>query len=261
LNWLVMIPLMLITTSSGWEVAQHHYYKPGDEFGYNMGLVGGVMLLLMLTYPMRKHLTFMSSWGPLKYWFSTHMMLGIIGTALVVFHSTFYIRSVNAAVAITCLVVVAGSGVAGRFIYTHIHRGLYGARLTLKELQADLLGSENEASSRLSDFPRILQMLNEFEKYAINGDFRASTRWQRLLLLSIKQSVVKWRCVQELSLNRPVEIRALKEIIFRYLNRVVVLAQFETFERIFSFWHVLHLPLVYMLTATAVIHVIAVHMY
>ena len=35
----------------------------------------------------------------------------------------------------------------------------------------------------------------------------------------------------------------------------------KIFERIFSLWHVVHIPLVYLLVGTAIWHVIAVHMY
>ena len=38
-------------------------------------------------------------------------------------------------------------------------------------------------------------------------------------------------------------------------------AQFGAFERIFSLWHVMHIPLVYLLVLSAAYHVLAVHMY
>ena len=38
-------------------------------------------------------------------------------------------------------------------------------------------------------------------------------------------------------------------------------ASFEGFERLFSLWHALHIPLIFMMIIAAVIHVIAVHVY
>jgi hypothetical protein len=38
-------------------------------------------------------------------------------------------------------------------------------------------------------------------------------------------------------------------------------AQFTLYERLFSLWHVLHLPLFYMMVISALLHVLAVHMY
>jgi len=38
-------------------------------------------------------------------------------------------------------------------------------------------------------------------------------------------------------------------------------AEFRVYERLFSLWHVLHLPLFFMLLAAGIVHVIAVHVY
>jgi hypothetical protein len=46
-----------------------------------------------------------------------------------------------------------------------------------------------------------------------------------------------------------------------YLDAVRRAAQLATYERIFSWWHILHLPLVWLLVLSAVVHVVAVHAY
>jgi hypothetical protein len=38
-------------------------------------------------------------------------------------------------------------------------------------------------------------------------------------------------------------------------------AAFEAYERLFSLWHVLHLPLFFMLLIAGIVHVIAVNVY
>ena len=50
-------------------------------------------------------------------------------------------------------------------------------------------------------------------------------------------------------------------VIGSYLEATMRVAQFRGYERLFALWHVAHIPFVYMLAASAVIHVIAVHMY
>jgi hypothetical protein len=42
---------------------------------------------------------------------------------------------------------------------------------------------------------------------------------------------------------------------------VVRVAQYNAYERVFALWHVAHLPFVYLLVISAVVHVIAVHAY
>jgi hypothetical protein len=40
-----------------------------------------------------------------------------------------------------------------------------------------------------------------------------------------------------------------------------MVAEYRVYERLFSLWHVLHLPLFFMLLAAGIVHVIAVHVY
>jgi hypothetical protein len=58
------------------------------------------------------------------------------------------------------------------------------------------------------------------------------------------------------------EIRAsIGRFIHEHLRRVRRVAELSSYERMFSIWHVFHLPFFYMLVVTALIHVLAVHMY
>jgi hypothetical protein len=55
--------------------------------------------------------------------------------------------------------------------------------------------------------------------------------------------------------------RASAAYIRRYIKQVGRVAQFTLFERLFSLWHVLHMPLFFMMVISALFHVLAVHMY
>jgi hypothetical protein len=46
-----------------------------------------------------------------------------------------------------------------------------------------------------------------------------------------------------------------------YLNAVSRVAQFTAYERLFSLWHVAHIPFVYLLIISSLVHVYAVHVY
>ena len=52
-----------------------------------------------------------------------------------------------------------------------------------------------------------------------------------------------------------------QEKIATYLKAVRDAAQFHTYERMFSWWHIFHIPLVYMMVFSAFYHVYAVHAY
>ena len=94
----------IVLIAAAWPVYTGSVYKPGTGIGYYLGLVGGVMMLLMLLYPVRKHMRLARNWGPLRYWFMLHMIFGIGGPALILFHSTFHVKSLNAGVAATTFI-------------------------------------------------------------------------------------------------------------------------------------------------------------
>ena len=55
--------------------------------------------------------------------------------------------------------------------------------------------------------------------------------------------------------------RHSKELVSLYLNAVTRVAQFTAYERLFSLWHIVHIPFVYSLIISSLVHVYAVHVY
>ncbi len=254
-------------------------YKPGDNLGYNIGLAGGLMMLTLLIYPLRKRFGFMKGFGILPKWFRWHMIFGILGPALILFHSTFVIHSINAGVAMICMMLVSGSGIFGRFFYTKIHHGLYGRQVTLKGMQEEMGKTGSFKRSFMSFAPEIDHGLEQFRIYC--EETRRVGRggiWDFLSIgfksASLSRSLVKdlhqvmytqaheknWDTGQtKHDLDKLYE-EYVKDIR-TYLKTVRDVAQFNTYERLFSLWHIFHIPLVYMMAFSGVYHVIAVHMY
>jgi len=264
----VSVLLALAIGRSGW-------FTPGDDIGYYTGLVGGVMMLLLLTYPLRKYLQSFRNMGPVKHWFAVHMVLGIAGPVLVLAHSTFHMRSTNAAVALICMVVVAGSGIVGRFLYIKVHKGLYGEKLNFEELQKESGFESQEIQSRLHFAPKVEQQLLDFQKYALETRKSLVTESIHLVSLSIQAMGVYQACARELKVTLAAtakargwdadkhqrRLRAAKQLVKEYLGATQRVAQFSTYDRLLALWHVAHVPLVYLLVISAIAHVVAVHMY
>src|SRR6185295_6123670 len=117
----------------GWLNRDVRAWRAGDAFGYSLGVVALACMLLLLMYPLRKRLRFLSFLGATKHWFRTHMILGTSGPLLALYHCNFTIGSFNSRVALVSALLVACSGFIGRYIYSKIHVGLYGRRTDLKE--------------------------------------------------------------------------------------------------------------------------------
>lgn len=250
-------------------------YTSGDDMGYYLGLVGGVMMLILLVYPLRKRVAFMRNWGGTRPWFLFHMTMGLLGPVLVLAHTRFHFGSLNAAVALWSMLLVAGSGIIGRYIYVAIHHGLTGQRLGLGELQRDAGFQGEEVRNRLAFAPEVEAMLRDFETRSAKLSANRGLALLQFVLIGLQSRVVSARAHRLLKLavrkhaiaegwDKGRQARRLhngRNLIDAYLDSVLKVVRFNTWVRLFSLWHVAHVPLVYALAVTAVAHVIAVHMY
>lgn len=288
-RWLVFISIVGVFTLGGYFLLYPQtLFKPGEklfDFGYNLGLAGGLMMLVLLLYPLRKRVKFFDKMGALPTWFKWHMVLGILGPLTIIFHSTYHVYipllhpngSPNAAVAMLCMLLVSGSGTFGRFFYTKIHHGLYGRQATVNELQAELEETE-DVQSMFNFAPSVEKALEEFrvgsEKYSkesgynfirfIRVGFRASSLSRTLpkevqLAMQAQARQLNFDDAQLANMEMKYPEYQLK--IRSYLKAVRDAAQFHTYERMFSWWHIFHIPLVYMMVFSAFYHVYAVHAY
>jgi uncharacterized membrane protein YhaH (DUF805 family) len=152
-----------------WLFTRRGYFKAGDDVGYWIGVAGAVMMLMLFSYPLRKYVRPLHRLGKVKWWFLAHMVLGIGGPLLILLHSTFRIGSLNAAVAMYSMLIVAGSGVVGRFIYLHVHRGLSGQKNNLDQLRSRAGLDESEARSRLHFAPQVEARLLAFSDHQLGA--------------------------------------------------------------------------------------------
>jgi hypothetical protein len=246
-----------------------------SRLGYWLGVAGGFAMLVVFLYPMRKRIGFMRTWGAAKPWFIVHMACGICGPLIVLVHSGFHIGSINAGVAMVSMLVVAASGIAGRFVYVRIHHGLSGAHWTLAELQTLIGASDAQVHSRLAFAPGVEQRLHEFQQKLVRPNAGAVERVSAFLTAAVRSRLVRARCRRDLMIalkaraaavgwDRSQYRRALAkstQLVDMYLDAVRRAAQLAAYERIFSWWHILHLPLVSLLVLSAIAHVVAVHAY
>jgi hypothetical protein len=232
-------------------------------------------MLALLVYPLKKRVRFLQRLGSIRPWFIFHMTCGVLGPLLVMFHSTFRIGSQNAMVAMISMLLVAGSGVVGRYIYVRVHNGLSGQELKLDELEGD---EESEALSFNRDMhwaPDVIAVLMNFReetKRPSHGAWESAVQFLKIPWLERR---VRKQCRRALTghlakraVTRQWDTRKrllrghqFNALVARYTATVKRAAQYDVYKRLFSLWHILHVPFLYLLAASAVYHVVAVHMY
>lgn len=252
----------------GWNNRDDNYLSAENGAGYILGITGGSLMLLLLLYPLSKRLPLLSRWIPIRYWFGIHMLFGIVGPVMVLYHSNFHLGSTNSSIALICMLLVAGSGLVGRYIYTHIHHGLYGKRITFRELKHELENKHTE----LMHIYRLDEGLNKriaiMENRALQNDAGILKSLVQALSLAVDAHRLRYKSMRFLkkridsnTTTAAPDSKITEEFIKRYttsLRRIVV---FRVYERLFSLWHILHFPLFIMMLITAVVHIFAVHMY
>lgn len=274
--WRLAIALLVfLIVALAWFVVLTQPYESGSDLGYNLGLTGGLLMACLLLYPLRKRVPALERLASMEAWFKFHVVAGIAGPLLVLFHSTFRTGSMNGRTGLYAMMLVALSGVVGRFIYRHLYHGLHGQQLGLAEAQEALNTSARRLGSVFALREDIEPRLRAFHDEAfapLEGlwpnlwRFLTLRRRSRRLADRVHRDAKKVLRGMRRAERRPkaelrLSYRLARAQIDGYLDCVVRTSQLSTWERLFSLWSLIHLPFSYLFVLSAIVHVVAVHMY
>jgi hypothetical protein len=239
------------------ERAHHDGYwtwKAGGSRGHPLGIAGAAMMALMLLYSVRKRLSAMAGLGSLSRWLDLHIFLGIVGPLLIVLHSTFKVRGL-VALSFWSMVVVATSGILGRYLYLQIPRTRAGEELNLAEAERlDALLTERLRDQFHLDAPAIARL----EALAAGPPPRGG------LLVTLGRIAL-----HDLSASGRLGafargFRGVPHPVFREFERVVRqkaqlrrrLVLWTRLHDLFHYWHVVHKPFAVVMYLFLCVHVV-----
>jgi hypothetical protein len=252
--------LCALALAWGYRLRDELYFSPEAELGYALGVLGTACMLLLLLYSLRKRVGALARLGPIRGWFQIHMMLGLLAPTAILFHCNFQVGAVNSGVALACMLLVAGSGLIGRFLYPRIHHGLSDRRATLSERRAELDAQRGALAGVAAAAPELAAALQRFEADSLAPATGAARIWRLALLGQRGRGMV--RRARRASRRRDARERsALLRGVRAYVGSVRQVARFGAYERVFALWHAIHLPLCVLLFTATAVHVVAVHMY
>jgi hypothetical protein len=265
---------VLAALAGAWSLRNEHLIRAQDGLGYALGIAGATLMLLLLVYPVRKRLRRARFLGSVRFWFRVHMFFGILGPLLVLLHSNFNLGSINDRVVLICTLVVAGSGLLGRYLYAKIHYGLHGHRATLESLARDARLRQDEPS-RIALLERVNARLLPFEQTVLARSRNVVPSLLGMLIAPVQVWYLKGVLLKDLraalkqqSSQSAVIARhrsRLQDNVEGYLDRRLAtyrkLAQLKGCERLFRAWHIVHFPLFLVMVVAAIVHVLAVHAY
>ena len=259
----------------GWLQSDEGHLTAETGLGYYLGIAGSLLMLVLLLYPLRKRMRALRFIGNVKIWFRVHVLLGVVGPALILLHSNFTVASFNGTVALIFMLTVVGSGFVGRFLYARVHRRLYGRKAHAREFVSDAGDFKAALYADGSGASGILQTLQAYEARHLDqtpglavGMWRTLTsgsrgRRARKFIMSEIRTMIDQRAAQEgwTKSARRRRLSAYRRHFDSYFDAVARAEAFALYERLFSLWHMLHLPLFAILILAALAHVVAVHLY
>jgi len=233
----------------------HGLFASSAVVGHGYGVLGTAMMVIgVAMYSIRRRMGALAKVGRLRTWLQIHIFLCTLGPFLILLHSTFRIGGL-VSIAFWSMVLVVASGVFGRYLYVRIPKTLQGNFLSLEDAEA----RRDDTFSRLKN------------RESVPGPVLAqiSTRVQQEKPLNLPHAILlglQWDLTRK---RREREIRAMletttgspeikKEVMSLALNEArlgVEVALLGSFQRLFRYWHVFHLPLAIVMFVILAVHV------
>ena len=237
------------------ERAHHDGYwqwKAGGSVGHKLGIVGSSMMVLMLLYSVRKRVGALRRVGPLSRWLDVHIYLGVFGPLLVILHSSFKVQGL-VALSFWSMVVVATSGVLGRYLYLQIPRTRAGEEVAFAELEAQdrALSEQLRTRFRLDEaqVARLDALVAIPSRTGLVGGFVRLVTDDLRLRSGLRAFAAGCR-----SVPAPV-VREFERVVRQkaQVHRRILL--WDRVHELFHYWHVLHKPFALVMYLFMIVHV------
>jgi len=190
-------------------------------------------------------------------------------------HANFQLGSINSNMALVAMLVVAISGIVGRYLYGKIHLGLYGRKAEVQEILADADTLKAIVGADLAVTDRVVARLNEFAQLGTTAPKGIVAGFFRLPVVSWHAAVLRARLMKDarqviaaegnrLGWSRRArrrQLQVLADHITLYVVTVRKAAALGLYDRLFGLWHVFHLPLFFLLVIAAIVHIFAAHFF
>jgi hypothetical protein len=231
----------------------HPLLRPSGTAGQLFGIGGFVFMLVPVAYAMRKRIQALRGFGSMKTWIDVHVFCGIVGPVLVTFHTSFKFNGI-VSVAYWSMMMVALSGVVGRYLYVRIPRSLRGLELTRAELdeRAQALSAEL-VHAGLPD--SLLAAVSSFEQRVVPRPGAESIMGLLTGEMTMRRDITHLRRTVKEAGVAPALLESAIRVIAEHASLLRYTAYMNKTKQLFDVWHVFHMPLVYVMFLIVVLHV------
>ena len=236
----------------------HAVLRPSGPLGLGLGVVACALVVVNLTYLVRR-----SRWGrrlpgSLKGWMTSHVVTGILATLLVLLHGAMAPRATLGGQAFAAFAVLLVTGAVGRYLYSFVPRAANGRELQLDEVRARVaaLSSEWDRNGRgLADAVR-----------AEIDELVGVQPWSHSLLQRVRALLAGQRRARAIvaRLRRealahdvpPSQVARLVALARQAHRTALMAAHYEDLRALLSSWRFLHRWVALLMVALVTWHVI-----
>ncbi len=230
----------------------------GSGWRFWFGVMGATLMALLLLYPLRK-LFGVGRRISVGRWFHLHIVLGLLGPILILYHSNFGTGSLRANVALFTMLTVVVSGLAGHYLYAWLSQEFYGERRTADELLGEAKGTLAELGPSPS-LKSLIEDLNAFDADALasRSGIAASLRLRKHRARILQHA--DWLITsQTRGSDWTVAYRSqISARLSAYFTSALRASRRALSEQIGRLWRLLHLPLFAVTVIATGAHIYAV---
>ena len=269
-KFFIVSSVIAVILTSAWLRWGQFSFVTDYDFIYNTGLVGGILMLVALTYSLRKRLPTLRNSGKVESWYFVHLTAGIAGPLITILHSSFAIKSVNSLIAIVAMVFIVSSGAIGRFLFTRLSFVMHSKLERIDREESELFDSLVKYDSEV--IRRHLSRLTltcltqpktvfhiPYAYFLVRG--QAATCYvvigdqiTKVLIEVGRRSKWDEETLYMTILNE-------KQYLKKYIKTLMDVSLVRSCEQMLSKWRFFHAPLMYLLLLCTLAHVWAVHAY
>lgn len=230
-------------------------YEPSGEIGHGLGVVGSLFMIIgVATYSFRKRKESLHKYGKLRNWLSFHIFLCTLGPFLVILHTSFILNGL-VAISFWSMIIVVASGVVGRYVYVRIPKTAEGHFLSIAQLERKRthiiyrlekeLGMEEQVITRSGILVAPAMSKGIFSSLIMAFKFDLGRMgWHR-----------RWNeLARENTLSKS-QVNNGKVLVRQLVRNDQQRALLQPFHRIFTYWHIFHVPLAILMFIILFIHV------
>ena len=232
--------------------------EPSKGIWHLAGIAGSTCFIIMMSYSIRKRFSFMTDIGSLRSWLDIHMFLGIVGTILTTTHTTYKLGGL-VSISFWCMIIVASSGLLGRYLYGWIPHQVSGKELEIEEVRSLLETADRQMEQALGKSPQIVKYYDQISSPPGSDRDNALVAIFKMIFFDIANIFLIGRIWLELAADTELPSGVKKRLfsMIREKNNMLRSRNFlATAQRLLHYWHVFHKPLAVMMFIVMFIHVI-----